>query len=186
MRRLPTIAAVAVLSLGVSACSLTGRKAHPTSADGEQLYVDAGPVTYQVQLTRELNPYSTEDAQYLAGVSGAQSLSPTQLWFAVFLRAQNQSGHSQTTTNSFQIVSSDGTVYHPVALNPSVNPYAWTATQLANNEIEPNPDSTAAYGPTQGGLILFKLDDAVFSNRPLTFDIFAAGQSKPTTVTLDL
>jgi hypothetical protein len=186
MRRLPAIAAVAVISLSVSACSLTGRKEHPTTADGEQLYVDAGPITYQVQLSRELNPYSIEDSQYLAGVPGARSLSPTQLWFAIFLRALNQSGRTQTTTNSFQIVASDGTVYHPVALNPSVNPYAWTATQLPNNQIEPNPDSTAAYGPTQGGLVLFKLDDSVFSNRPLTLDIFAAGQSKPTTVSIDL
>jgi hypothetical protein len=178
--------AAAALSLSVSACGLTNRKEHPTVADGEQLYVDAGPITYQVQITRELNPYSTEDAQYLAGVSGAQTLPSSQLWFAVFLRALNQSGHTQTTTNSFQIVDSEGTVYHPVALNPSVNPYAWTSMQLQPNAIEPNPDSTAAYGPTQGGLILFKLNDSIFSNRPLTLDISAPGQAKPTTVSLDL
>jgi hypothetical protein len=35
-------------------------------------------------------------------------------------------------------------------------------------------------------LVLFRLSTAVYSNRPLTLDIYASGQSKPTTVALDL
>ena len=32
------------------------------------MYVDAGPITYQLQISRQLNQYATEDSQYLAGL----------------------------------------------------------------------------------------------------------------------
>jgi hypothetical protein len=185
-RRAAALAGAAALALGVGACGLSKRINHPTSADAPNLYVNAGPVTYQVQISRALNPYSTEDAQYLAGVPKAQSISPNQLWFGVFVWAKNQSGHPQTTTNQFAITDSAGTVYHPWPLNPQVNPYAWSAQRLAADGTEPAPDTTSSSGPTQGGLVLFRLSTAVYSNRPLTLDIYAAGQSKPTTVSLDL
>lgn len=186
LRTLGLLVAALAVSVSVSGCFIENRIQYPHTADGEQVYVWAGPITYQVQLSRELNPYSTEDQGYLAGVPNPTATGQHSFWFAVFLRGMNQSGHTQTTTDNFQIVASDGTVYRPVTLNPAVNPYAWTSMQLAPNGVEPNPDSTAAYGPTQGGLLLFKLDDSVFSNRPLTLDIIAAGQAKPTTISLDL
>jgi hypothetical protein len=179
-------AAVLALTLGVSACGIENRQEHPTYADVNQLYVAAGPLTYQVQVTRELNPYSTEDLGYLAGVSGAQSLPSNDLWFGVFLWAKNQTNRYQTTSDTFEIVDSSGTAYHPVALNSSVNPYAWTSMRLAPDGTEPVPDSTAFYGPTQGGLLLFKLSNAIYNNRPLMLDIFAPGQATPTRISLDL
>ena len=92
-----------------------------------------------------------------------------------------------TTSDRFTIVDSEGNVYHPIPLDTRLNPYAWTAAEArAVTEIEPAPDTTASFGPTQGGLILFKLSDSVYSNRPLTLNIYAAGQSKPSTVSLDL
>ncbi len=51
---------------------------------------------------------------------------------------------------------------------------------------QPVPDSTAYFGPTQGSLLLFKLSASVYSNRPLTLQIYAQGQAKPSTVSLDL
>lgn len=184
-RRLAAVVLAGVVCLAVSACGIEHRKNHVLSADGPQIYVNAGPLTYQVQITRALNPYSTEDVQYLTGLPNAQSLPPDQLWFGVFLWALNQSGHPQTTTDQFAIVDSSGTVYHPVPL-PSVNPFAWRSERLQPNGVEPALDTIAAAGPTQGGLVLFKLSDSVYANRPLTLDIFAPGQAKPTTVTLDL
>ncbi len=88
-----------MLSLGLSAC---GHKvAHPTHADNEGVYVDAGPLTYQVQLSRELNPFNVEDKGYLAGVS-APPPAPDQLWFAVFLWAKNETGTTQTTATQLR------------------------------------------------------------------------------------
>jgi hypothetical protein len=160
---------------------------HPTTADSEQIYVDAGKVTYQVQITRALNPWSTEDRQYLFGVPSSEiNLQPDQLWFGVFLWAKDQTHQAVETTDKFTIVDSAGDVYHPIPLNPVTNPYAWNSEMLEPGDTEPVPDTTAALGPTQGGLILFKLNDSVYSNRPLTLNISAAGQAKPSTVSLDL
>jgi hypothetical protein len=79
------VAGAVTLALGVGACGLAKRINHPTSADAANVYVDAGPVTYQVQISRALNPFSTEDAQYLAGIPKAQTIPANQLWFAVFV-----------------------------------------------------------------------------------------------------
>ena len=42
---------------------------------------------------------------------------------------------------------------------------------LEPSGIEPAPSTTASLGPTQGGLILFKLPTSVYSDRPLTLTI---------------
>jgi hypothetical protein len=139
-----------------------------------------------VQVSRQLNPFGAEDVQYLAGVQGAQDLPGNELWFGVFLWAKNQEKQVQDTADTFEIVDSEGTVYHPQALNASVNPYAWTSEALNQNQIEPLPGSTASDGSTGGGLILFKLSDTVYSNRPLTLEIFKAGVAKPAKISLDL
>ncbi len=173
-----------MLAAGVlSAC---GHKvADPTTADTEAIYVRAGELTYQVQISRQLNPYSAEDREYLAGVS-ATPPTPDQEWFAVFMWARNETGHPQTTTDSFDIVDTQGNTYYPVPINASVNPYAWTSQTLMPRGIEPAPDSVASFGPTQGLELLFKLNDSVYANRPLTLEIHAPGQPTPTSVSLDL
>lgn len=170
---------------GAALLSACGQKSHPTSADSEGVYVDAGPITYQVQLSRELNPYATEDRQYLNGTT-APPPAKDQLWFAVFLWAKNQSHSAATTSDSFDIIDTQGTRYYPVAINPQTNPFAWTAQSLAHGQIEPGPDSPGSFSPTQGDELLFKLSNAVYNNRPLTLEIYPPGGSKPSTVTLDL
>jgi hypothetical protein len=183
-RRPAALLAAIALGVGLTACG--NKESHPTSADTEGPYVDAGPVTYQVQLSRQLNPFATEDKTYLTGVS-SPAPKPDQMWFAVFMWAKNETHANATTTNSFDIVDTQGNKYYPVSVNPAINPFAWTAQTLRPNGTQPAPDSIASFGPTQGGLLLFKLNTAVYSNRPLTLQIFAPGeQSKPSSVSLDL
>jgi len=183
-RRPAALLAAIVLGVGLTACG--NKESHPTSADTEGPYVDAGPVTYQVQLSRQLNPFATEDKTYLTGVSYAMP-KPDEMWFAVFMWAKNETHANVTTTNSFDIVDTQGNKYYPISINPAINPFAWTAQTLRPNGTQPAPDSIASFGPTQGGLLLFKLNTAVYSNRPLTLQIYAPGeQSKPSSVSLDL
>ena len=59
LRRLPIVAGALTLALGLGACG--NKTSHPTVADNEGVYVDAGPVSYQVQVSRQLNPSSSED-----------------------------------------------------------------------------------------------------------------------------
>jgi len=188
MLRLVLVLAVGALAVALGGCgrtTLTGVSQDQLSA-GTEPYFNVGGVTYQIQISRQLNPFGSEDVQYLAGVQGAQNLPADQLWFGVFLWAKNQTKQVRDTADTFEIVDSEGTVYHPMALNASINPYAWTSEALSQNQIEPLADSTASNGSTGGGLILFKLNDSVYSNRPLTLEIFKAGDPTPAKVSLDL
>ena len=185
------IAAVALLGIGLSACAVEHRTnisdvTQSALAAGGEPYFNAGSVTYQLQISRQLNPFSNEDVGYLSGVSNAQRLPGNRLWFGVFLWAKNQSSQPELTADHFEIVDSAGTVYHPVALNPSINPYAWTRQRLLPNSMEPASGTTAYYGPTGGGLVLFDLSNSVYANRPLTLRIYAPGAGRPSLVSLDL
>jgi hypothetical protein len=182
LRRLSLLAGAVLVVLGTAAC---GRIAHPTTADNEGVYVDAGPLSYQVQISRQLNPFNIEDKGYLSGVS-APAPGKNEEWFAVFLWAKNETHSNYVTSTSFDIVDTQGTKYYPVSINSGINPYAWTAQTLKPLGTEPAPDSTAYFGPTQGGELLFKLNNSVYSNRPLTLEIFAPGQARPSSVSLDL
>jgi hypothetical protein len=191
--RLPLLLAVGALAIGVSGCGVDHRESKPKDvsqtelADGAEPYFWSGDVTYQVQVSRQLNPFDTYDVQYLSGVQGAQSINPDQLWFGVFLWAKNQSEHPAITAYKFRILDSAGNIYIPTPLNPNLNPYAWTSQTLKPDQIQPAADSAAADSSPGGGLILFKLNQAVYSNRPLTLLIYAHGSSKPTSyVSLDL
>ena len=76
--RLPLLLAVAALAVGVSGCGIlqrtnqSGVSQDQLSAGGEP-YFWAGPVTYQVQISRQLNAYDTADVQYLAGHSNPRT-----------------------------------------------------------------------------------------------------------------
>jgi hypothetical protein len=183
VRRTSALLAAAVAAVALGACG--HKQSNPTTADTEGSYVRAGDISYQVQLSRQLNPYATEDREYFAGTS-AGAANPDQMWFAVFLWAKNETHQTLTTSNSFDIVDTQGNRYYPVAINRSVNPFAWTAQTLRPLGTEPAPDSAASFGPTQGSELLFKLNNAVYSNRPLTFEIHAAGQAQPSSISLDL
>ena len=172
-----------MLALGLGACG--DKVSHPTVAANEGIYVDAGPVTYQVQVSRQLNPSNSEDRGYLTGISTTPP-KPDEEWFAVFLWAKNQTHSNQTTSNTFDIIDTQGNKYYPVPLNTSVNPYAWTPQTLQPLGTEPAPDTTAQFGPTQGSELLFKLNDSVYSSRPLTLEIHAPGGTQTASVSLDL
>ena len=178
------MACSALLPLALAAC---GKTNVPTSVENDGVYVTAGPVTYQLQVSRELNQYATEDSQYLKGLpTGQQALSANQEWYAVFLWAKNQTKQPEITTDNFDIVDTQGNKYYPMAVNPSVNLYAWKPQKLSPGAIEPGPDTTASFGPTQGGLLLFKINTSVYDNRPLMLEIRGPSQKVWGTISLDL
>lgn len=181
-RRIALVACSLLATAGLGAC---GSESVVKSADTEGLYVDAGDVQYQVQISRQLNQYSTEDRSYLAGVT-SPALKPDEEWFAVFLWAKNSSHRNATTTDTFDIVDTQGNKYYPLQLNSTINQYAWTGRKLWPQETEPGADTTASHGATGGALILFKLGTAVYANRPLTLQIYQPGVAKPSTISLDL
>jgi hypothetical protein len=184
LRPLRSAACLFSLALGVAACGHTN---HPPTIENNGVYITAGPVTYQLQVSRTLNPYSTEDRQYITGLpAGQSSLSSSQQWYGVFLWARNQTKRPQMTAPNFDIVDTQGKHYYPTAVNPAVNPYAWTTQSLAPGATAPAADTTASFGPTQGALLLFKLDSSVYDNRPLTLEIRGPSRQLWGTISLDL
>lgn len=160
---------------------------HNATEDNNGIYVTAGPITYQLEVSRQLNQYATEDSQYVAGVPrSAATLRPDQLWYGVFLWAKNQNKVPERTTGNFVIVDTEGNHYYPVPLNHAVNPYVWTAQTLAPGAVEPGQDTTASFGPTQGGLLLFKLNTSAYDNRPLTLEILGPSRQVWGSIALDL
>jgi hypothetical protein len=177
-----------LLAFGITACGHQSSHQNFADANNDGDYISAGYITYQLQISRELNQYGTEDSQYLKGLPAGVStnLGPDQLWYGVFLWAKNQSGHPATTSDKFEVVDTQGNVYHPIPLDSQVNPFAWTSQTLQNLATYPGPNTVASEGPTQGGLLLFKMSDAVYSNRPLTLWILGNGNHRLGGISLNL
>lgn len=176
--------AALALTLVLGACG-SGKHPYDATAENNGYYIKLGTISYQLQVSRELNRFSTEDHQYLAGVT-QPAPKPTQIWYGVFLYAINDSKKTAQAADNFWITDTENNIYKPVPLNPTFNGYAWTGATLPAHGTEPIPNSTAAFGPTQGGLVLFKLPTAVYNNRPLTLHIQAPGVPNQGTISLDL
>lgn len=174
-------------ALTLSACGgATQPSAH---GDSEGAYVQAGPLIYQVQLSRELNPFNVEDHEYLAGLpAGSGHLAGDQELFGVWMRVQNPTGQVHPAAGEFSIVDTLGNVYKPIPL-PATNPFAYVPRNVATDggqPLLPDPASAAGAGPTKGSMLLFKLNTTVYANRPLELEIAPPGGGAPSSVVLDL
>jgi len=181
--------AICALSLALCLTACGHKEEHPHNADANNIggYVDAGPITYQLQISRILNPYSVEDSQYVKGLPpGTPPLTPDQYWYGVFLWAKNQTNGPLTTSDKFVVTDTQNTRYYPVKLDADLNPFAWTAQRLYPLQTEPAPDTPASNGPTQGGLLLFRISNSAFANRPLTLHILSPENVSLATISLDL
>src|SRR3954451_6817424 len=92
---------IAAAGLAAGGC---GAPQTRTFAETEGLYVDVGPLSYQVQISRYLNPGDTEDKAYLAGLpSGTAPAGKDDVWFGVFMRVKNYSEQTATPASDFTI-----------------------------------------------------------------------------------
>lgn len=185
-RRLLKGALIAAAAPLLAACG--SHHSNVADANNNGTYVKAGPVTYQLQVSRQLNQYSNEDSGYLAGLPRRQTvLAPDQMFYGVSLWAKNTTALPQRTTANFDVVDTQGNVYKPIVYR---NPYLWTSRTLAPHAIEPQPDTTAGFGPTQGAWLIFKVyssgDKSVYSNRPLILEIRGNTGKVWATISLDL
>jgi hypothetical protein len=158
-----------------------------TEAETEGVYVDVGGLTYQVQMSRYLNPGDVEDKQYLTGLPEGVSpeLPGDEIWFGVWMRVKNYSGGPLTPTNTFTIVDTEENEFRPVGLDVESNPFVYEPIELQHSQVLPTPDSAAASGPIQGSLILFRLKTDSLQNRPLKLEIEQGG-SETGEIDLDL
>lgn len=165
-----------VSALALSACSdnshtrvTTGTYAGESGQNAP--YLNVGPLIYEVQLSRELNPSDTEDASYLAGLTPAQAkLNPGEEWFAVFLQVYNEGSVAHPAATSVTISDTQGNVYTPIVPAPT-NEFAYRAGLLSSKGRIPALDTVAASGPTQGAVLLYKIKIVSLDSRPLDLKI---------------
>jgi hypothetical protein len=152
-----------------------------TSAATEGIWVDAGPLQYTIQGSRLLNPGETPDGAYLRGLPvGTKPLdNGKEVWFAIFLRIENNSGHPARTAQDFTITDTRGTTFHPLAMRPSLNPFVYEPRTLGDGEAVPVPDSPQAFNSFSGAELLFRIPLVNYAQRPLTLHIQSAGGTGP-------
>ena len=134
-------------------------------------YLNVGPLIYEVQLSRQLNPADTEDASYLAGLTPIQRrLLPGQEWFAVFLQVYNESSAPHLAATNLTISDTENNIYTPIVPAPT-NEFAYRGGLLGPKARIPQLNTVAADGPTQGALLLYKIKVVSLDNRPLELKI---------------
>ena len=175
LRKLTLLALVLLAAAALSACGDSHTKVTTGTYAGESgqnaPYLNVGPLVYEVQLSRELNPYSTEDAAYLQGLSPAeQKLEPGQEWFGVFMQVYNDGSHPLAASSDLKITDTQGNSYLPIVPS-AANPYAYRPVDVPSKGRLPEPDTIASEGTTQGALLLFKIQTVSLDNRPLTLSI---------------
>jgi hypothetical protein len=173
--KFPLLALALLATLVLSACGDSHSKVSTGTYAGESgqnaPYLDVGPLSYEVQLSRELNPTNTEDAAYLQGLSASErQLAPGQEWFAVFVQVYNNSSEPQPSASELTISDTQGNTYIPVAPNQT-NPFAYRPGVVPAKGQLPIADTTADAGPTQGALLLYRIQTVSLDNRPLELKI---------------
>jgi hypothetical protein len=160
-----------VLSLAlVGAVSACGNKQDKTlTAETEGPYIDLGDLKYQVEISRQLNPADVEDRAYLKGVT--DTLGNDDVWFAVFVRVQNDSDKTQKPATTYAITDTQDNRYDPVAIDLKSNEFGYDPVPIPGKGLLPNADATAAQNSINGQLLLFKIPRESLDNRPLELKI---------------
>ncbi|HEY2181821.1 MAG TPA: hypothetical protein VGH09_09145 [Solirubrobacteraceae bacterium] len=175
LRKLTLLAAAVLVALTLAACGDSHTRVTTGTYAGESgknaPYLNVGPLVYQVQVSRELNPYDPGDGPYLSGLTAEQKkLEPGQEWFGVFVQVYNNHTERLPAATQFTVTDTQGNTYTPIMAS-AVNPFSYRGGTVPGNGRVPQPDTIAAQGPTQGALLLFKIRTVSLDNRPLTFHV---------------
>ncbi len=150
-----------VLAGAVSAC---GEEEHGEVVEGEP--IEISELEYNVQITRFLNPFDTEDAEYLVGQPPPE---PGTEYLGVFMVITNPTEEERPSATNYVVTDTLEQEYEMVE---SESPYALdVGSEVGAEDQLPLIDSTAGTGPNQGSLLIFLVDDTVSDNRPLSLEI---------------
>ncbi len=139
-----------------------------TVVEGEP--VEVGELSYNVQLTRQLNRHDRQDAAYLRGQPRPAA---DQMYLGVFMIVENHGDTTAQVPREFEIEDTRGNSYRPVE---SDSVFALElGREVPPGESLPPPDSPAASGPIRGSLVLFRVERTVSDNRPLELRIPGPG-----------
>ena len=159
-----------------------------TIADTEGIYLDINGLKYQIEMSRYMNQNDVEDSEYLVGLSeGTAEPAPDETWFGVWVRVENTSETETLPAASvWEIHDTQENVYRPLAIDTEINPFAFEAVDVPPKTVLPLASSAAGQGPTQGLLLLFKITNESFQNRPLELKFSNGGGGDEGTYDLDV
>jgi hypothetical protein len=184
LRKLPLILAASLAVLALSACGdshtkiTTGTYAGESGANAP--YLNVGPLIYEVQLSRELNPANSEDAAYLQGLTPAErKLETGQEWFAVFMQVYNNSNREYPAASSLTITDTQENTYTPIPPSEG-NQFAYRGGMVAPKNQIPLPGTVADDDPAEGLVLLYKIQIVSLDNRPLELKIVDPENPKET------
>src|SRR5215211_7700686 len=156
-------ALVVAVALALGAL-LAGCETNPESSlsveEGQGMKL--GGLLYNVQISRFLNPMDDEDKAYLVG---QPPLPGDRYYLGVFMQIQNEGDTAQRIPRDLTVVDTGGTKFNPLASRSAFALGLGTKVP-ADGEVPP-PESTAANGPIQGSMVLFRIDGRAIEDRPL-------------------
>jgi hypothetical protein len=166
-RRLLAVALSLALVAGLTACG--NKQSKTLKADTEGIYIDLGDLKYQVEISRPLNAADPEDREYLKGVT--TQLGTEDLWFAVFVRVENDTTKLRHPATQFDITDTLNNVFNPVPIDLKSNDFGYNPVSLPAKSLLPNVEAIAAQNSIGGELLLFKMPRQTLDNRPLELKI---------------
>lgn len=181
MRRFARLLALLLALVAAFALGACGQEETEGFVEGETegVYIEAGGLEYQVQVSRQLNPRLPSDQSYFEGIPVEdRELGPDQVWFGVFLLVENRGDRPIPAADDFEVHDTQENVYRPLEL-PEENVFAYQARDVPPHDKLPVPDTAPAERPPNGALLLFKLRRFSFDNRPLDFFVTAQGEAEP-------
>jgi hypothetical protein len=183
----PRLLALLLVAAALAVVAGCGEEEELEVVEGEPLELDE--VSYNVQISRFLNPGDPEDQGYLRGL---EFPPPGQAYLGVFLTIENEGEETVELPDAFRVVDTTGEEYEPIesespfalplpgqtASAESTAPEDEDATSIEPGGEVPEPDTIPAYGPIGGSMLLFQVDETVTENRPLELEVPSeAGES---------
>lgn len=187
MARLLRIALATAL-LAVVAAGCGNKDEEVTVAETEGIYLDINGLKYQIEMSRYMNPNDVEDSEYLIGLpEGSEPPGEDEIYFGVWVRVENPSEtETLPAASEWAIHDTQGNVYRPIPLDVDINPFAFDPVDVPPETVLPLASSAAGQGPIQGSLLLFKIKNESFQNRPLELRFSNGGGSQEGVYDLDV
>jgi hypothetical protein len=179
--RLPAALLALVLATFLVAAGCGNDEKKTSGAEGE--FIEAGQADYQVQVTRLLNPEQRPDDSYLRGQA---PLTSKEAYLGVFVRIENDGDTPYKPPRDIKMVDTQGNEYLPLDTTQSGFGLDF-GSEIPPNGVAPPHNSPAAFGPTSGALLLFRVKaETATDNLPLELRIPVEGEKQPSTITLDV
>jgi hypothetical protein len=187
MTRLARFALLCLASVAALAAAGCGNKEEFTTVGHtEGIYVTVDDLKYQIQISRILDPASPEDQAYLRGVSETETLGEDDVWYGIFLRAENDKDDPHEMAGEFVIHDTEGNEYEPIELDEELNVFTYEPEELQPGTLYPELNSPASDNTIRGGLLLFKIPASSLGNRPLEFEIESPSGGEPAIIDIDV